>query len=130
MTAAERARRLVLGDPVEPPPDLPEGAVPEGVVFRRGGLIPRIGGLLGRMPGPAAAVTLGRTIVLDPTARLTRSLLAHELAHVEQWRRDRLFPVRYALASLRYGYRNNPYEVEARAAQLLATSTPSAEDGQ
>lgn len=128
MRPLERAGRLVLGEPVEPPPELCDECREAGVALRRGSLVTRIAGLLGRMGGPATAVTLGRTIVLDPTARLTRALLAHELAHVEQWRRDRLFPLRYAAASLRYGYWNNPYEVEARAAQPSATSTPSVED--
>ena len=83
--------------------------------LRRGRLVPWIGGRLIRSPRRAAAVTLGRTIVVDPAADLTEQLLRHELAHVRQWREDALFPLRYALATLRHGYRNNPYEVEARA---------------
>lgn len=130
MTAFDRARKLILGEVVDAPADLPPDSVPEGVVFRRGPLVPRLAGVLGGMGGPASAVTLGRTIVLDPAARLTRSLLAHELVHVEQWRKDRLFPLRYAAASLRYGYWNNPYEVEARAAQPPARSTPSVEESE
>lgn len=116
MTLIEGAMQRLLGARVAPPAALPPDSVPPGVTLREGGLIPRIGGVLGRMRGPAAAVTLRRTIVLRPGVRLTESLLAHELAHVRQWQEDPLFPVRYTLATLRHGYWNNPYEVEARAA--------------
>jgi hypothetical protein len=45
--------------------------------------------------------------------------LRHELAHVRQWQQHPItFPVRYAMNHLRYGYDANPYEVEARAAEL------------
>lgn len=113
---------------MDPPPDLPADSVPKGVQLRAGRLIPGIGGLLGRMRGPAAAVTLGRTIVVHPDVPLTPQLLAHELAHVRQWRQDVLFPVRYALASLRHGYWNNPYEVEARAASASLHDPPRSEN--
>jgi len=103
---------LVLGEPVEAPPGM---RVPEGVVIRAGRWIPVLGGLMGSMSGPAAAVTLRRSIVVHPRYRLDEKLLAHELVHVRQWREDRWFPVKYALGSLRHGYWMNPYEVEARA---------------
>lgn len=114
MSLLESTRRAILGEPLPLPPELPRAALPAGVVLRRGRLVPWIGGVLGRMRGPAAAVTLGRTIIVSPDARLTPMLLAHELVHVRQWRDDALFPVRYALASLRHGYHENPYEIEAR----------------
>lgn len=117
MSLVERVVERVLGPRVEPPPEIPRDELPEGVVFRRGALVPALGGVLGRMRRPAAAVTLGRTIVLNPRTRLSRRLLAHELAHVRQWEADRLFPVRYTLETLRRGYRANRYEVEARAAE-------------
>ena len=125
MSLVERTAGLVLGRRIPPPTDLPDDLIPEGVVLREGGLIPRIGGLLGRMGGAAAAVTLGRTIVVNPGARLSRQLLVHELTHVRQWRDDPLFPLRYTLATIRHGYINNPYEVEAR--QAAAADPPSAE---
>ena len=67
------------------------------------------------------AITLGPLILawraLDPAE------LAHELAHVRQWRRHGLrFIPRYLLASRRAaragadGYRDNPFEIEAGAA--------------
>ncbi len=103
--------------------------VPPGVVLREGKLIPWLGGKFGRMKGPAAAVTLGRTIVVNPEVRLTPDLLTHELVHVRQWEVDRLFPVRYAIATLRHGYRNNPYEVEARTLASSEWPTREGEEG-
>ena len=126
MSIMEHAAGLVLGRRIPPPAGLPAGAVPEGVVLREGRLVPRIGGLLARMGAPAAAVTLGRTIVVNPGTPLSRRLLVHELTHVRQWRADFLFPVRYTLATLRHGYTDNPYEVEARLA-ASAVEVPSAE---
>lgn len=67
------------------------------------------------------AITIGRHIFA--WRRLDDVELAHELAHVEQWRRYGItFAVRYLWASRRItraggdGYRDNPFEVEARAA--------------
>ena len=126
MSLISRAQDLVLGERMDPPPELRPEDVPSGVVLRRGRLVPWLGGVFARMGGPAAAVTLGGTIIVDPAARLTRSLLVHELEHVKQWREDRLFPIRYTLATLRHGYHHNPYEVEARlAAERGTTSDPN-----
>jgi hypothetical protein len=105
----------VLGPVVPPPASVPPEAVPAGVTFRHGRLVPGIGGVLGRMKGPAAAVTLGRTIVIHPRVELSPGLLVHELTHVRQWREDPLFPLKYTLQSIRHGYLQNRYEVEARA---------------
>lgn len=92
--------------------------IPDGVTIRIGRWIPALGGWLTGHRGPAAAVTLGRTIVVHPDAQLSARLLRHELAHVEQWtRRPVTFPLRYAWQHLRRGYRDNPYEAEARAAE-------------
>jgi hypothetical protein len=127
MSLIKGVQSLLLGSEMPLPGGLPPGMLPEGVVLRRGRLIPRIGGWLGRMSGPAAAVTLRHTVVVHPDARLTPRLLAHELTHVRQWKEDPLFPLRYTLGSLRYGYRNNPYEREAREVAVSAESTPSPE---
>jgi hypothetical protein len=91
-------------------------------------LIPWIGGVVARMGGSAAAVTLRRTIIVRPGIPVTPALLAHELAHVQQWQKDVLFPVRYILATLRHGYRDNPYEVEARALAHSTTGTQPPEE--
>jgi hypothetical protein len=97
---------------------MPPLAVPDDVVVREGRWIPVIGGWLTRSRRPAAAVTLGRTIVVHPAARLSRRLLCHELEHVRQWKeRPLTFPLHYAWLHVRHGYRDNPYEVAARAAE-------------
>jgi hypothetical protein len=84
------------------------------VTVRRCAWIPAIAGLMGRMRGPAAGVTLGRTILVHPRVRrISAPFLVHELVHVEQWEADPLFAVKYAAESLRRGYRGNRYEVEA-----------------
>ena len=46
-------------------------------------------------------------------------LLRHESKHLEQIERDGrlLFAIKYLYWLCRYGYWNNPYEVEARAAE-------------
>ena len=96
---------------------LPE-QLPDGVAVLRGRVIPRLGGWLSGMGAPAAAVTLGNAIVVHPDVQLTPRLLRHELAHVRQWRNAPLsFPLRYVLSHLKHGYHDNPYEVEARAAE-------------
>jgi hypothetical protein len=80
--------------------------------WRRGGLPPRVGGwALGQRS--VAGITLGRTVFLAPYAALSPALLLHELAHVHQFERDRAFPIRYLLESLRRGYHANRYELEA-----------------
>ena len=100
----------------------PPFGVPDGVVIRAGSWIPRIGGWLSGHDQPATAVTLGSTIIVHPTAQLTRRLLQHELAHVRQWRqRPFTFPLRYLWQHCRHGHRNNPFEVEARVAERTQT---------
>jgi hypothetical protein len=110
-----RVLDAVLGPVAPAPGSVAAHALPPGVTFRRGRLVPGIGGVLGRMGGPAAAVTLGRTIVVHPEVEVSPHLLVHELVHVRQWGEDPLFPLKYTLQSLRHGYLQNRYEVEARA---------------
>ena len=82
--------------------------------WRRGGLALRVGGwCLGR--SSVTGITLWRTVCLAPDARLEAELLLHELRHVDQFAEDRTFPIRYLWGSIRHGYRNNPYEADARA---------------
>jgi hypothetical protein len=92
--------------------------LPPDVQLRVSRIIPRLGGWLAGMGAPAAAVTLGRTILVPPGAKPDARLLRHELAHVRQWERSPVaFPFRYTVAHIRHGYRGNPYEIEARAAE-------------
>ena len=91
--------------------------LPEGVTLRYATWLPAVAGILSRMRGPAAAITFGRTIVVHPRVQITERLIRHELAHVRQWEENRWFPLQYLMNHLRYGYEQNPYEVEARAAE-------------
>lgn len=121
MSAAGWVARRVLG-PAVPAESLPH-PLPDGITVRACGWIPRIGGwLMGGDRRPAGGVTLGRTILVPPGSTPSAPLLAHELVHVEQWRADPLFPLRYCLRTLRHGYRGNPYEVEAYARQAKAAA--------
>jgi hypothetical protein len=98
-------------------------SLPAGVVLRQGRWLPLLGGWFAGMKGPAAAVTIGRSIVVYRGSRLSERLIRHELAHVVQWRKAPLtFPFRYVVAHLRHGYRNNPFEIEARRAESAAQS--------
>ncbi len=124
MNPISRSLDLILGRAVPPPPGLPEGILPAGVVLRRGRVVPALGGWFARLGGPAAAVALRRTIVVHPDVPLTPRLLAHELEHVRQWEEDLLFPLRYTLETLRRGYVNNRYERQAREAEASPNSSP------
>lgn len=112
----ERLAGWVFGARFHPPREL-EALVPAAVTLRRGRLVPRVGGLLAGMRGPAGAVALGHTVIVHPDVPLSRRLLLHELEHVRQWEREPLFPLRYSLETVRNGYRNNRYEREAREAE-------------
>lgn len=56
------------------------------------------------------------TIYITPTA--SNKVIKHELKHIEQINKDGrfLFTVKYVYWFIKYGYYNNPYEIEARAA--------------
>ncbi|MBV9110450.1 MAG: DUF4157 domain-containing protein [Gemmatimonadetes bacterium] len=111
MSLLGRLAELIAG-PAVPAESLP-APLPPGVTVRRNRLIPAIGGITGRMGGPASAVTLGSTILVHPRVEIDVGLLVHELVHVEQWRQDRLFAVKYVAEWARRGYMGNRYEVEA-----------------
>jgi hypothetical protein len=103
-----------FGTRVELPAEMTE-RFPElaEVRVRLGGFPLRIGGWVLGQPH-VAGFTLGRTIFVHPDAALEPSLLLHELRHVHQFRAEKSFPVRYLWQSIRRGYLNNPYEVDAR----------------
>lgn len=62
-------------------------------------------------------------IYIRPDQLTNQRLIAHEQAHAMQLQRDgRVWqPIKYAYYLLRYGYKNNPYEVEARAVEKNST---------
>lgn len=113
--AVTAAARLLGGQVVPPPASIP---LPHGVELRRSRIVPAVGGWLSGMRGPAAAVALGRVVFLGPGVQAGERLVRHELAHVAQWERHPwTFPFRYVSAHILHGYRSNPYEAEARAAE-------------
>ena len=69
------------------------------------------------------AMVVGHTVHLHNTTAAgfcaRRSWVLHELKHVEQYERHGMlgFLCRYLIESMRKGYRNNRFEVEARAAE-------------
>lgn len=127
-----RAWHALVGEPVALPRALvarwPELARAR---WRRGGLPPRVGGwCLGT--DTVGAITLWSTIWLGVRTRLDDvELLLHELRHVEQFARDRTFPLQYVWESARRGYHRNRFEVDAvryAAHRVRAPHEPSNED--
>jgi hypothetical protein len=127
-----RAWHALVGAPVALPSELlaqwPELARAR---YRRGGLPPRVGGwCLGT--DTVGAITLWSTIWLGSRTRLDDvELLLHELRHVEQFARDRTFPLQYVWESARRGYHRNRFEVDAvryAARRVRAPHEPSTED--
>ena len=73
------------------------------------------------LPRKFTAITFGRYVFirskrweLDDNKRIR--LLAHEEAHVRQYKKYGFigFITRYLWYSIKYGYKNNPLEIEAR----------------
>lgn len=68
------------------------------------------------------------TIYVLPGHEQNQRLLRHERKHLEQIERDGrlLFAIKYSWLTIRHGYWNNPYEVEARKAE---TQLPTERQG-
>ena len=72
---------------------------------------------------PSVAIVMGSTIHLFNTSKAAflhnEKWVKHELCHIRQYRQHGtvLFIVKYLWESLRKGYYNNRYEVEARRAE-------------
>ena len=56
---------------------------------------------------------------IDRHHMYNKSLQRHELKHIEQINREGYikFSFKYLWYSFKYGYKNNPYEIEAREAE-------------
>ena len=71
----------------------------------------------------SCAIVIGQTIYLHRASKEAflsdMSWLRHEVCHVRQWKKQGFvfFLFHYLILSLRYGYHQNPYEVEARKAE-------------
>ena len=125
-----RFARAVIGEPMRLSDHLarqyPELML---VTLRRGGLPPRIGGLV-HGQATVEAITLWRTIFLGVHTSLDAALLLHEFRHIEQFLERRSFPLRYIWESLRRGYHRNCYEIDARtyaARRLKGSRVPPEE---
>ncbi len=73
----------------------------------------------------AVAMVLGKTIHLHNTTKQeflqNKKWVKHELCHVQQFKQHGyiLFVLKYLWQSIRNGYYNNKFEMEARAAEAL-----------
>ena len=114
METLKRLLEAVVGRAVELPPQLTE-RYPElrDARYRTGGLPLRVGGwTLGART--VSGITLWRTIWLAPGGEYEAELLLHEIRHVQQFQASASFPVRYIWESLRRGYYQNTFELDAR----------------
>lgn len=77
-----------------------------------------------KLNATGVAIVFGNTIFLHNTRReeflRNTRWLKHELCHIRQYREHGFVPfiLRYLLESIRHGYYNNKFEVEARQAEL------------
>lgn len=72
-----------------------------------------------RLCGFKGWASFWRVVYLHPEHMVNQGLIRHELKHLEQIERDGrfVFSAKYLYWLCRYGYVNNPYEVEARKAE-------------
>ncbi len=76
-----------------------------------------------KLQSQQAAIVIGKTIHLYNTSKkqflLNERWLKHELCHVKQFQENGyvIFIAKYLWESIKHGYRNNKYEVEAREAE-------------
>ena len=73
-----------------------------------------------KLKANSIAMVIGNTIHLHNVSRKIfledERWVKHEMAHIDQYRRFGLvrFLLLYTWYSIKYGYRNNPFEIEAR----------------
>jgi hypothetical protein len=68
------------------------------------------------------AVAVGDNIVLRAKhLRKDTGVMRHEYQHVVQHRKDRLFILKYLLHLALRGYRENPFEQEARSVEKISS---------
>ena len=62
------------------------------------------------------AITFGSHVFITKEAFDNKQLLKHEMVHVEQYRRmgNLRFIMQYIYYHFKFGYENNPLEIEAR----------------
>jgi hypothetical protein len=95
--------------------------LPAGIKIRENSLVAWLAAK--KLKSNNAAIVLGKTIHLSGVNTIeflaVESWVKHELKHVEQFRQYGLvkFIIMYLSESLRSGYHNNRFEVEARMAE-------------
>lgn len=78
-----------------------------------------------KLSSQSVAMVLGKTIHLHNTTKedflKNKKWLKHELCHIQQFRQHGYvgFILKYLWESVRKGYYNNKFEIEARAAEEL-----------
>ena len=81
-----------------------------------------------KLKSKRAAIVFGKTIYLHNISRehflSDTRLMRHELCHVRQYQQYGFLPFlfKYLMESIRKGYTNNRFEVEARAAEKTEDS--------
>ena len=76
-----------------------------------------------KLRSDSVAFVLGKTIHLHNTSKeaflQNKRWLKHELCHIRQFKEHGFigFIIKYLSESIRHGYHNNKYEIEARAAE-------------
>lgn len=79
-----------------------------------------------KLKSKRAAIVFGHTIHLHNISRqqflADERLMRHEFCHVKQYKENGFFGFlfKYLLESIRNGYTNNRFEIEARQAELAA----------
>jgi hypothetical protein len=92
-------------------------------IIKENSLVARIAAF--KLGTKSVAMVLGKTIHLHNVSKSAflqnKRWVKHELCHIRQFQQHGywLFIVKYLWESIRSGYYNNKYEVEARAAELL-----------
>lgn len=92
-------------------------------IIKENSLVARIAAF--KLGAKSVAIVLGKTIHLHSASKSAflqnKRWVKHELCHIRQFQQHGywLFIVKYLWESIRSGYYNNKYEVEARAAELL-----------
>ena len=92
-------------------------------IIKENSLLARIAAF--KLGTKSVAIVMGKTVHLHNTSKSAflqnKRWVKHELCHIRQFQQHGywLFIIKYLWESIRNGYYNNKYEVEARAAELL-----------
>jgi Domain of unknown function (DUF4157) len=94
-----------------------------GINIKENSILARIAAA--KLRSSRVAMVIGNTIHLHNVTRADflkdESWVKHELCHVRQYRQHGLVPflAKYLWESIKKGYHNNKFEVEAREAELM-----------